>query len=105
MIYNKYKPTNLNDIHHNKSIVNALLQIKKNENNYIIYGLDGTGKTTILMAYINSLFNYDNLIYEKKNTNIDLPINNNITSVVWKILVSLFLCRWGLIEYFFLCLM
>lgn len=81
MIYNKYRPTNLNDIHHNKSTVDALLQIKRNDNNYIIYGLDGTGKTTILMAYINSLFDYDNLIYEKKNTNIDLPINNSITSV------------------------
>ena len=81
MIYNKYKPTSLTDIHYNKSTVDALLQIKKNDNNYIIYGLDGTGKTTIIMAYINSLFNHDNLVYEKKNTNIDLPINNNITSV------------------------
>lgn len=81
MLYTKYKPTRLKDIKHNKSLTDALLSIDSNSNNYIIYGVDGTGKNTILMAYINSIFNNDNLIYETKYTNIDLVLNNNTISI------------------------
>ena len=55
----KYKPTRLNEIQHNKKLCDNLYKIitnKKNIQNFLIYGTAGNGKYTIIKLLLKELY-------------------------------------------------
>tara|TARA_B100001758_G_C18386100_1_gene600192 strand:+ start:620 stop:1660 length:1041 start_codon:yes stop_codon:yes gene_type:complete len=75
--YKSDKPIHLEDIKHNKKSISVLNQIKYNMNHLLVYGLNGSGKYTIIKAYLNSMFDYDNKIYNMKDKTIELSFNGS----------------------------
>lgn len=84
--YKNNKPICLNDVKHNKKSITVLNQIKTNMNHLLIYGLNGSGKYTIIKAYLNHMFDYDNKIYNMKDKIIELSFNGTKTD--FKVLAS-----------------
>ena len=55
---NKYKPKNINDFKIHKNISEQLINLGKYRNfpNIVLYGLAGSGKTTLINAFIQYYF-------------------------------------------------
>lgn len=88
MLLNKYKPFFLSDIKHNTDTINNLINIKDNMNHFFFYGRKGSGKNTIVLAYLNNLFNNDCKIYDRNSITMNLQINNSNINV--NIITSLY---------------
>jgi DNA polymerase III delta prime subunit len=82
----KYIPKKLDDINHNKPLINNLKKIN-NENlyNFIIHGYDGLGKTLIKNLYLEQ-FNKENIRIFNLNLNEDLRKMNVIQDKIENIL-------------------
>lgn len=76
LLYKKYKPQKLEDIKHNSKSIRVLETLKENMNHLLIYGLNGSGKNSIIYCYLNHIYNNDNLIYDTKPITIELKLNN-----------------------------
>jgi DNA polymerase III delta prime subunit len=84
LLIHKYIPKTDDEFIFNTNIVKSIEYQKNTCNlnlfNVIIYGNYGSGKNSICYYLINSYFNNDNHIYNKKA--IDFEINSNIISIV-----------------------
>lgn len=84
LLIHKYIPKKTDEFIFNTHIIKSIEEQKNNSNlnlfNFIIYGNYGSGKNSICYYLINSYFNNDNHIYNKKL--IDFEINTNIISIV-----------------------
>ena len=71
-LYNKYKPNNLDDIKYHNNIVKIFKKLDKNNIPHIIlYGLNGSGKKTLLYSFINNT-NMKKKIQKYKTPNKDI---------------------------------
>ena len=70
---NKFTPYLLDEIKHNQLIVNYFKKIKSvNElSNIILYGVNNSGKYTILKCFLNTLNNYKQIKIKKLTTTIE----------------------------------
>lgn len=71
-LYNKYRPNNLDDIKYHNNIVKILKNLDKNDIPHIIlYGLNGSGKKTLLYSFINNT-SKKKKFYKYKSPNKDI---------------------------------
>ena len=81
----KYTPNKLEYIDYNNDLKKKLINLSKNKLpcNLILYGNEGSCKSTFLKCYINSLFNNNNCVY--KYENITTNLNNKYQIIYSKV--------------------
>lgn len=70
MYIHKYKPKTLSDISYNKELSNNLSKLSKTGyiNNMLVHGIEGSGKKTLVTAYLADIYGSD--VYNIRTSNI-----------------------------------